>query len=192
MRPVAGALIRALGGSTARDVTLHDITRQESLRVPLGRADHRAARAPPRDQLGSAAVDAMKLLGARRRARQQLAILRARQALTALPDIDWHDTHSEQHARQKLHDAAAVIDRALKEVRTSSAEGRALKYAQAWMTAWLQGWGDPNLIPSTHAAPMYQRLVDAMHAVSLRLAPDGHSDPPDPDEPPSQIAGTHR
>ncbi|MET8848565.1 hypothetical protein [Amycolatopsis sp. NPDC004625] len=133
----------------------------------------------------------MKLLVARRRARRQLAIVKARQALVALPDIDWHNTDSEQHARQDLHDAAAAVDRALKEVRASSAEGQALKYAQAWMTAWLQGWGDPNLIPSTHAAPMYQRLVDAMHTVSLRLAPHGHADPPDSDEPPPQIAGTH-
>ncbi|MFJ9782586.1 hypothetical protein ACIRSS_23595 [Amycolatopsis sp. NPDC101161] len=128
----------------------------------------------------------MKSPWARRRARQQLAIVRARQALADLPDIDWHNPESEEKAHQKLHDVAAAVDGALGAVRASSEEARALKYAQAWMTAWLQGWGHPNLIPATHAASMYQRLVTAMHAASLRLAPDGHAEtPPDPDNPPT-------
>ncbi|MGW5743714.1 hypothetical protein [Amycolatopsis sp. NPDC003861] len=129
----------------------------------------------------------MRSLWARRRARRQLAIVRAQRELVALPDIDWHNPDSEQKARQRLHEVAAAIDGALKAVRATSDEARALKYAQAWMTAWLQGWEDRNLIPATHAASMYQRLVDAMHAASLRLAPDEHAEtPPDPDEPPTR------
>ncbi|QKV74166.1 hypothetical protein [Amycolatopsis sp. Hca4] len=128
----------------------------------------------------------MKSWWSRRRARRHLAIVRARQALADLPDIDWHNPESEGKARQKLHDVAAAIDDALRAVRASSDEARALKYAQAWITAWLRGWEDPNLIPSTHAASMYQRLVDAMHTASLRLEPGGHPDPPpDRDEPPT-------
>ncbi len=129
----------------------------------------------------------MKSPWARRRARRQLAIVRARQALADLPHIDWHNPESEENARQKLHDIAAAIDGALRTVRASSEEARALKYAQAWLTAWLQGWGHPNLIPATHAASMYQRLVDAIHTASRRLAPDEHTEtPPGPDEPPTR------
>ncbi|MET8997147.1 hypothetical protein [Amycolatopsis sp. NPDC004169] len=129
----------------------------------------------------------MKSPWAQRRARRQLAIVRARQALADLPDIDWHNPASEEKARQKLHDVAAAIGDALRAVRASSEEAHALKYAQAWMTAWLHGWEDPHLIPSTHAASMYQRLVDAMHTASLQLEPGGHPDPPpDRDEPPTR------
>ncbi len=120
---------------------------------------------------------------ARRRARRQLAIVHARQALASLPDIRWRDAQSEEQARQRLHDVAANIDRALRRARAGSDEARALKYAQAWLTAWLQGWGDPDLIPPPHAAPMYQRLVAAMRAVSDRLAPQRDTGPPqDPDK----------
>lgn len=126
----------------------------------------------------------MKSPWARKRERGRLAIARARAALVTLPDIEWHHPDSEEQAREKLHNIAADIDRALKEIRASSDEAHALKHAQTWMTAWLQGWGDPNLIPPTHAASMYQRLVDVMSAASLRLAPDEHPDPPpDPDDP---------
>jgi hypothetical protein len=52
------------------------------------------------------------------------------------------------------------------------------------MTAWLQGWDDPALIPSPHAAPMYERLVAAMRTISLRLASGEDADPPpNPDDP---------
>lgn len=126
----------------------------------------------------------MKSPWARRRAQRQLAIVRARQVLVSLPDIDWHDPQSEEQGRQQLYNVAAIVDRALGGVRAGSDEARALKYAQAWLTAWLQGWGDPALIPATHAAQMYERLVAAMRTISLRLASDGDADPPpNPDDP---------
>lgn len=116
--------------------------------------------------------------------RRQVAIAQARQALLSLPVIRWREPQSEEQARQRLHDVAASIDRALGRVRAGSDEARVLKYAQAWLTAWLQGWEDPALLPPAHAAPMYQRLVDAMRAASNRLAPERDADPPqDPGEP---------
>jgi hypothetical protein len=129
-------------------------------------------------------VDAVRSPWARRRAQQQLVIVRARQALVSLPDIHWHDPQSEEQARQQLYNVAAEVDRALGGVRAGSDEARALKYAQAWLTAWLQGSEDPALIPAAHAAPMYERLVAAMHTISLRLTSDGDADPPpNPDGP---------
>jgi type VI protein secretion system component VasF len=129
-------------------------------------------------------VDAVKPPWVRRRARRQLAIIQARQALVSLPDISWRDAQSEEQARQRLHDVAATVTRALRWVRASSDEARALKYAQTWLTTWLQGWGDPDLIPTANAASMYERLVSAMRTISIRLKQEGETGPSEePEEP---------
>ncbi|GHG29904.1 hypothetical protein GCM10017567_57100 [Amycolatopsis bullii] len=120
-------------------------------------------------------------------ARRQLTIADARQALVSLPDVRWHDPESEEQARTQLQEIGAIVDRALRRVHASSDEARALKYAQARLTAFLAGWGDPDLIAPTHLAPMYQSLIDALRALSLRLATNGNADPPgDPDDPVSR------
>ncbi|MBE8523045.1 hypothetical protein ILP97_37080 [Amycolatopsis sp. H6(2020)] len=79
---------------------------------------------------------------------------------------------------------ATIVDRALRRVHASSDEARALKYAQARLTAFLVGWGDPGLIAPTHLASMYQSLTDALRDLSVRLATNENADPPvDPDDP---------
>lgn len=84
----------------------------------------------------------------------------------------------------QLQEIAAIVDRALRDVQASSAEARALKYAQARLTAFLVGWRDPGLIAPAHLAPMYQSLTDALRNLSLRLTSNGDADPPvNPDDP---------
>ncbi|MEA5367196.1 hypothetical protein VA596_47250 [Amycolatopsis sp., V23-08] len=113
-----------------------------------------------------------------------MAVLQARQALAGLPEIRWRDNTSEQQGRMQLEEVAAIIGRALRRVRASSDEARALKYAQARLTAFLQGWGDPGLIATIHVVPMYQSLQAALRTLSLRLETAENADPPEePDEP---------
>ncbi|WP_328617223.1 hypothetical protein OHS18_13355 [Amycolatopsis sp. NBC_00355] len=129
-------------------------------------------------------MDAVISPWARRRARRRLAVLQARQALVALPEIRWRDDTSEEQARVQLQNVAAIIGRALRRVRASSEEARALKYAQARLTAFLEGWDDPGLITPIHLVPMYQSLEAALRTLSLRLETAENLDPPeDPDEP---------
>ncbi|MFB9686111.1 hypothetical protein [Amycolatopsis plumensis] len=129
-------------------------------------------------------MDTVKWPGAQRCARRQLTIVHARQALVSLPDVRWHDPESEEQARTQLQEIGAIVDRALRRVHASSDEAQALKYAQARLTAFLVGWGDPDLIAPTHLAPMYRSLTDALRALSVRLATNGNADPPvDPDDP---------
>ena len=47
----------------------------------------------------------------------------------------------------QLQNAGAIVDRALRRVRASSETARALKYAQARLMAFLEGWDDPGLDP---------------------------------------------
>ncbi len=127
----------------------------------------------------------MTSLWKRRRKRQRDAIERAQQALASPPEIGWHDEKSEALARERLQAIASIVDRALQRVSGSSDEARALKYAQVRLTAWLQGWGDPELIPPTHVFRMYEDLKVALRALSARLVPDNNPDAPrNPDEPP--------
>jgi hypothetical protein len=124
-------------------------------------------------------ADVVKALWAScRRARRQLAIQQARHALAALPEIRWHDADSEEQARETLQEIQATVDGALRRVRAWSDEARTLKHAQARLTAWLQAWGDPRLLPPTHVVPMYQGLVVAMRTLATRLTPHDNTDPP--------------
>jgi hypothetical protein len=126
-------------------------------------------------KLGTEAT--MIRLGVRRRERQRLAVMQARHALVSLPNVRWHDHESQQQAHARLQDIAATVDRALRQVRTSSDRTLALKYAQARLTAFLQGWDDAHLIAPIHRPEMYQSLVTALHTLSLRLAADGSAAP---------------
>jgi hypothetical protein len=129
-------------------------------------------------------VDTVKWPGTRRRARRELTVVQARRALVSLPDVQWRDPESEEQARTQLQEIAKIVDRALRQVPVSSEEARALKYAQARLTAFLVGWDDPGLIAPTQLAPMYQSLTDALRDLSVRLATKENADPPvDPDEP---------
>jgi len=119
----------------------------------------------------------------RRRERQRLAVMQARHALVSLPNVRWHDHDSEQQAHARVQDIAVTVDRALRRVRTSSDHARVLKYAQAKLTAFLQGWDDAELIAPIHLPEMYQGLVAALRAHSLRLAADESAAPVrEPDE----------
>ncbi|WP_410597223.1 hypothetical protein [Amycolatopsis sp. lyj-23] len=123
-------------------------------------------------------MDTVKWLGARRRARRQLTVAQARQALVSLPDVRWRDPESEEETRTQLQEIATIVGRALRRVRASSDEARALKYAQARLTAFLVGWDDPSLIAPTHLAPMYQSLAEALRDLSTRLATNENADSP--------------
>jgi len=107
-------------------------------------------------------------LRVRRRKRQRIAVMQARHALVSLPN--WHDHDSEQQAHARVQDIAATVDRALRRVRTSSDHARVLKYAQARLTAFPQGWDDAELNATIHVPEMYQSLVTALHTLSPRLA----------------------
>lgn len=129
-------------------------------------------------------MDTVKRPGARRRARRQLTVVQAQQALASLPDVRWRDPESEEQARTQLQETAAIVGRALRRVHAASDEARALKYAQARLTAFLVGWDDPRLIAPTHITPMYESLTRALRDLSARLATSKNADPPvDPDEP---------
>ncbi|MGW5742085.1 hypothetical protein [Amycolatopsis sp. NPDC003861] len=129
-------------------------------------------------------MDTVKWPWARRRARRELAFVQARQALVSLPDVRWRDPESEEQARTQLQEIATIVGRALVRVHASSDEARALKYAQARLTAFLVGWDDPRLIAPPHVAPMYKSLTRALRDLSARLATSKNADPPvDPDEP---------
>jgi hypothetical protein len=132
-------------------------------------------------------VDTVKWPWARRHARRQLTIVHTRQALISLPDIQWRDPESEAQARTQLHEVASIVDRALRHVPVSSEEARALKYAQARLTAFLEGWNDPGLIAPIHLDPMYRSLKAALRTLSLRLVTTDNADPPaEPDDPAPQ------
>ena len=130
----------------------------------------------------------MKWPGARRRARRQLTLVHAREALVSLPDVRWRDPESEEVAYAELQKVAAIVDRALRHVPVSSEQARALKYAQARLTAFQEGWNDPGLIAPIHLDPMYQSLKAALQTLSRRLETHDNTDPPaepaDPVPPP--------
>ena len=126
----------------------------------------------------------MKWPWARRRARRELTLVQARQALVSLPDVRWRDPESEEEARTQLQEVATIVEQALRQFHASSEEARALTYAQARLTAFLVGWDDPGLIAPIHLVPMYQSLKAALRTLSLRLAPNENVDPPPgPDDP---------
>jgi hypothetical protein len=133
-------------------------------------------------------VDTVKWPGARRRARRHLTLVDAREALVSLPNVHWRDPESEEEAYAELQKVAEIIDRALRHVPVSSEQARALKYAQARLTAFLEGWNDPGLIAPIHLDPMYQSLKAALQTLSRRLETGDNADPPaepaDPIPPP--------
>ncbi|MFF1612232.1 hypothetical protein ACFVYA_31000 [Amycolatopsis sp. NPDC058278] len=101
-----------------------------------------------------------------------------------MPDVHWRDPESEEQARTQLQEVAAIVEQALRRVHASSEEARALKYAQARLTAFLEGWDDPGLIAPIHLVAMYQSLKAALRTLSLRLATNENADPPtNPDDP---------
>ncbi|MEV6639703.1 hypothetical protein [Amycolatopsis sp. NPDC051371] len=124
---------------------------------------------PSRGDLRSTAVAIMIRLLERRRERRRIAVIQARHALVSLPNVRWHDRDSEHHARTRLQDIAATVDRALPRLHSASDHALALKYAHARLTAFLQGWDDAELLTPIDLPEMYQSLVSALHTLALRL-----------------------
>ncbi|MCR6488340.1 hypothetical protein M8542_36470 [Amycolatopsis sp. OK19-0408] len=120
--------------------------------------------------LRSTAVAIVIRLLQRRRERRRLAVIRARHALVSLPTVCWRDDSSEYLARVRLQEITATVDRALRLLHGSSDSTLALKYADARLTGFLQGWNDPELIAPNELPEMYQGLIAALHSLALRLA----------------------
>ncbi len=135
-----------------------------------------------------------------RRERRRLAVLQARHELVSLPHVRWQNEVSECRAHARLQVIAATVDRALRRLQSSSADALAFKYAHARLTAFLQGWGDADLIAPTELPEMYQSLVTALHKLARRLAEEDERRQARPANPssivttppsPARTAGSH-